>query len=263
MRIWQRRTTVGMNGSEGEQRMKLFIATPCYGGMMSCMTTSALLQLQAEASKRGVTVVCEFPYNESLVQRARNRLVHNFMKTDATHLVFVDADIQFAPAWVFTMAESGHDIVAGSYPTKNIDWQGVIHWAKQGKTIEELPRLATRLAINGFCDDTAVPEDQCVEVQDLATGFMCIRREVIEKMLVAHPDTVYLDTGIQEPVYALFDCFIDTNGIYLSEDYGFCRRWQKLGGKAHLYLPAVCNHFGTMLFQGSLESVFAVTKEAA
>ena len=42
-----------------------------------------------------------------------------------THVLFVDADIEFAPEMLERFAASGHDVVTGIYPKKAIHWDNV------------------------------------------------------------------------------------------------------------------------------------------
>jgi len=67
-------------------------------------------------------------------------------------------------------------------------------------------------------------------VLDAGTGFMCITREAIEKLIAALPEIEYEAEQGKGTRWALFDCAI-VDGRYLSEDYLFCRRWQDIGGE--------------------------------
>jgi len=101
----------------------IFIATPMYGGMCAGYYTQAMLTLQNQAQQAGVTVTYSFMFNESLITRARNALVHNFLKSEATHMMFIDADVSFKPEHVFSLIEENKDLIAGNYPKKMIDWE--------------------------------------------------------------------------------------------------------------------------------------------
>ena len=85
--------------------IKLFIATPCYGGMITADYFKSCLQLAALASTKKVELQFGTIGNESLVTRARNTLVQLFMDGDYTHLMFIDADISFDPESIFRMLD--------------------------------------------------------------------------------------------------------------------------------------------------------------
>jgi hypothetical protein len=58
---------------------------------------------------------------------------------------------------------------------------------------------------------------------------------------------------VKEVQYAFFDTMIDPEtNRYLSEDYAFCRRWQKLNQDNKVWLdPSIAlDHVGNHVFQG-------------
>lgn len=229
----------------------LFVATPCYGGLVNERYTQSLVQLISQAMQLGVKVGYFTRSNESLITRARNDLVATFLTTPATHLMFIDADINFNPSDVFKMIAADKDVITGAYPTKTINWEKM---SKEGKTsIEDLQRNSIRYA-SGL-KNSKKTSDGLYEIYDGATGFMLIKRAVIEKMIRHYPETRYMpevfddvsQVGVEK--YALFDTTID-NGRYLSEDYTFCRRWQNMGGTVYVDPSIILDHVGTYTFKG-------------
>ena len=189
--------------------------------------------------------------NESLITRARNDLTFSFLQTPATHLMFIDADINFNPEDVFKMISYDKDIVTGAYPTKTINWEKMS--AAKDTSIQALQANAIRYASG--VSDSAKTKEGLIEVTDGATGFMLIKRAVIEKMIKHYPETRYIPEVYDDPSqkgmpkYALFDTMIE-NGRYLSEDYTFCRRWQNMGGKVYVDPHVILDHVGTYTFKG-------------
>ena len=102
---------------------KLFIATPQYGGLCYGYYVQSLMSLQTLLRDNKIDCAVSFLFNESLIQRARNALVHGFLKTDHTHLMFIDADIRFNPQDVLPMMLADKPIICGIYPKKEINWQ--------------------------------------------------------------------------------------------------------------------------------------------
>ena len=90
---------------------KLFIATPMYGGLCYGYYTQAIMTLQTQLQQNKIDTAVSFLFNESLIQRARNALAHGFLKTDHTHLLFIDADIRFNPADVLPMMLADKPII--------------------------------------------------------------------------------------------------------------------------------------------------------
>jgi hypothetical protein len=195
--------------------------------------------------------------NESLVHRARNLAVARFyQKTQATHFLFIDADIHFDPESVVRLLKSNHDVAVAAYPKKCIMWDSVEQYVNSGKEGRDLARVAASLVMNFKYQQTQI-KDGFAEVLDGPTGFMLIKREVFAKMNEKYPElncvNDHQNKDLDEYV-ALLDCMIDpVSRRYLSEDYAFCRRWQQMGGQIFADCMTVLGHVGNIRFQGSLE----------
>jgi len=200
------------------EKCSVFFATPCYGGLVTDQFFLSIFKATQELVRHGITFRLTTLRNESLVTRARNILSAMFLDSGATHLFFIDADIEFDPDSVIRMLAMDKDIIAGAYPKKALPVQYAMNF-KYTDPVKKQIRV----------------ENGAVEVWDASTGFFCIKREVFEKMMVAYPHLHYkndsnIDPKLQKFCYALFDTMIDMdeNGDnrYLSEDYTFCRLWQ-------------------------------------
>lgn len=240
---------------------KLFIGTPCYGGMLTVPYFHSILQFQNMAAQKDLFYNIHTLDKESLVTRARNRIVAKFLNMkEFTHLLFIDADIGFDAKTVFRLLESGKEVVSAVYPKKNINWEAVKNRAM--KNPSSLDQAGLEYPVT-FRDHTHIlAERGFAEVKDSPTGFMMIKRVVFEKMIEAYPELEYKNyklekNGIEqtETQYAFFECMIDpSDRRYLSEDYTFCRRWQNLGGKIFADLESPLAHYGSYAFKGSLHS---------
>ena len=245
---------------------KLMICTPCYGGVVTEAYAQAMFSVPMLCAQMGVNVGYMTIANESLVTRARNELVYGFMKTDADYLMFIDADIRFDPKSIIRMMSADKDIVVGAYPLKSIDWAKVLESAKKSEITPEQASMEAAMYVINVHKPDALKVGHTVDVQivggllevyDAGTGFMLIKRHVIEAMIEEFPETLYYSdkdvtlTQEENTRYALFDTLIDDDKRYLSEDYTFCRRWQKLGGKIHLDVNTVLGHVGTYTFKGN------------
>lgn len=249
--------------------MKPFIATPCYGGKLEALYVQSLLGLVHVMTQRGIPHDVRLPGKHSLIHRARNHLAHAFLKTDCTHLVFLDADIAFQPEDLLDMLATGKDVVGGVYPMKTIDWTRVRRAALSGH--DELDQHTGRFVVNPTAvhlEDGSVAVDHgCIEVKDIGTGFLSIARHVLEEMAIAYPELLYVnDTPGPEygqPGIGFFNHYIEPETRRdLSEDYAFCRRWQAMGGKVHAYLPAKLTHIGSYPFKGDVQTLFPALPEA-
>jgi hypothetical protein len=166
-----------------EERPKLLIATPMYGGMCTGHYMGGVLATIEKMRSVGVKVYFAQVMNESLITRARNELARVFMESDCDYLMFIDADIAFDGNAVAQLMAVDRDIVCGIYPKKEIDWKQVEQAAKLDK--ENLAEYAGAFVINFPKSDKKffeTDEDGVVEVRHGGTGFMLIKRRVFEKL---------------------------------------------------------------------------------
>jgi len=216
----------------------LHIGIPCYGGMVSEPTMTSFLRFILLAQQAGLNWSLDTMVNESLVTRARNNLMAKMMTNkEATHFLFIDADIRFEPDAILKMIACDKDVIGGLYPKKALPVNYVINL-----------RPETKIQGDIFTVDT------------MGTGFLLFKRHVYEKLIEAHPECKYVDDvglGKQyEPMmYSIFDCEIDARGHYLSEDWLFCRRWAAIGGEIWAHGKVLLNHIGHYEFAGDLSKM--------
>ena len=236
--------------------VKLFLSTPCYGGLCLEPYLTSILRLQILLMKERVELLLDTTENESLVHRARNVSVGRFMqKTDADYFMFVDADVHFDPESVVRLLHSGHDISVACYPKKIVMWDQAKERIEGGDN-RNPAMLASSLVVN-FGAQTRPIENGFVEILDGPTGFMMIKRDVFTRMQERFPDLNCMNDHQNrdfDTYHACFDCMIDpVTRRYLSEDYAFCRRWQQMGGRIFADVHTTLGHVGNLPFSGCLD----------
>jgi len=257
----------------------IFIATPCYGGQIGEPYFRSMMRLAILCNKYNIQYTVSTLANESLITRGRNTLTSFFMENKAaTHLFFIDADIEFNPEDILRMVAYDKPIVVGAYPKKAIHWDGIIQAARNPELEENANTIeghSSNYVVNfEFLKDengNPMPQvqvvDNLVKLKDAGTGFMCIKKEVIQQMFEKYPETKYnndinVDMKFEPFMYALFDCIIDPESRrYLSEDYTFCRRWQDMGGDVFLDPRTALNHVGHYTFRGNIRKLFTGKNE--
>ena len=236
-------------------RPHIHLATPCYGGMVTQSYMQSILRLMQHAALNGFDLSLSMLGNDSLITRSRNTLVARCLdQVEATHLMFIDADIGFDPAQVERMLRLDRDVVGGMYPLKFNDWNGATSdnlgggegFATAGLRYVGMIEEGARIGDDGFVRGTYA-----------GTGFLLIARACLVRMIEAYPETRYRAIQSWPPrppspnQYALFDCIIEPEtGIYLSEDYAFCRRWRDIGGEIWLDTKGSLTHTGACDFTG-------------
>jgi hypothetical protein len=238
----------------------VFVATPMYGGQCFGFYTQGLLQTQQVLPQNGMSVSFSFLFNESLIQRARNLLAHQFMLSKATHLLFIDADIRFNPNDIVTMVQADKDIICGIYPKKEINWDTVRAAMDRGTPNEELKHHTGAFVVNlvGYENQVTVPIGEPLEIWNGGTGFMLIKREVFEGMKDKLPS--YLNNvldlknpGNGERITEYFATLIEEESqLLLSEDYYFCKKAREMGYKVWAAPWVQLAHVGTYAFEGQL-----------
>ena len=234
--------------------VKLFLSTPCYGGLCLEKYMKSIVNLQMLLMREGVQLMLDTTENESLVHRARNVSIGRFMqKTDADFFMFIDADVEFDAQSVLRLLNSGHEVSVAVYPKKVVMWDQAREAAENGDE-RNMALISSSLVANIGATKRSVVNG-FVEVLDGPTGFMMISREALTRMHEHYPElNCKNDQNRDFDEYcAIFDCMIDPDSKrYLSEDYAFCRRWQQMGGKIYADCNTTLGHVGNLPFSGCL-----------
>lgn len=210
---------------------KLMVAIPCYDGKVNIKTAFALAALVPQLDKMGVQIHLAHLSGCSIITKARNKLVSNFMGSDCTDLLFVDSDVIITPQDVVRLLAlaTGKDIVAGTYPRRSQDAKFFLDfYLNNGNELE-------------------FDENGLMRVESAPTGFMMIGRHVIQHMIDKHPEWKYAGDGDGQDEYAVFD-FALIDGQYIGEDYLFCRRARDEGFTVYLDPMISLPHIGTQEF---------------
>ena len=251
---------------------KLTILTPCYGSMCFVNYVTSLIRTLQIFRDIGFPISVEFCRNDSLVSRARNNLIAKAMvDPSTTHFMFIDGDISWNPIDVLRLIVSDKPLIGGIYPIKHYYWNKL---TDTKETVQQWLANKKNTQVNEMCTDEQYiqskllrfnmnnisnvleVENNLTKVKHLATGFMLIQRNVIEKMSLAFPSTKYTDdVGFlhgdeNRYAYALFDCGVE-DGHYFSEDWLFCSRWSKMGGDIYVDVTINLNHTGIEDYNGS------------
>tara|TARA_B100002019_G_C21260313_1_gene596311 strand:+ start:1296 stop:2144 length:849 start_codon:yes stop_codon:yes gene_type:complete len=258
-----------------ENKPKVVILTPCYGSVCFVNYVFCIIKTKEVFKYYDIPLKIEFCKNDSLVTRARNNLVAKAMSdVTVTHLMFIDNDITWDPVNIIKLIIANKPIVGGIYPLKKYNWEKL---ANDPEYIKKMIEKKNNSRVKNIMDDDLLVqysllnynlnhignsikiENNLTEVKHVATGFMMIKRGVIEKMSEAFPHTKYTDdvNYLEEHenryAYALFDCGVE-DGHYLSEDWLFCNRWKKIGGKVYIDVSINLSHTGIEQYNGSFLS---------
>jgi hypothetical protein len=227
--------------------IKLLIATHTHGSVTPAYAQS-LATATAFLAGHGVAHAVMM-FEDSLVDRGRDRAAATLLESDCTHLLFIDADIEFRPEAIVRLLACGKDLIAATYRKKN-----------------ERDEFAV-----SFLDDAETHLDQCeetgaVKIARVGTGFMMIRRRVFERLAeemgeaIAYHD--YSAAGAPRPMWAFFEHVV-AGGRRWSEDYTFCERWRAIGGDVWLDPYTDLGHWGPHAWRGSILQHMRAADETA
>ena len=201
--------------------MKLFIAIPSTNGGSAIFADSLA---KFFATHRGAFTFKRMPALGISV--ARDHLVHEFLKTDCTDLLFIDSDIGFCSRDVDRLCSHDLDVVGGCYPLKN-----------EG----EKPTLVLSLV-----DGARANEKGIIECVSIGTGFLRIRRNVFDELRVATPQLSF-ENSEGETEHDYFPAGVE-GGKFYGEDIAFCRSWRRIGGRIFADFGIRLHHEGTKIF---------------
>ena len=244
---------------------------------MFCRSTN---DLSAMAVHYGIDLRFYYLFNESLITRARNYCVDEFMRSDCTHMLFIDSDIGFDAKDVMTLLalmddESEYDVLCGPYPKKCISWEKIKQAVDLGVADNDanvLERFVGDYVFNPAGGQTQIKIDEPVEVMESGTGFMMIRRQTFEKYAEAYPQYWYRPDHVRTAAFdgsreimMYFQADIDPitdSKRYLSEDYWFCQLARAAGLKVWLCPWIQLSHVGSYIFGGSLADIASIGASA-
>lgn len=267
-----------------EKSPKVYILTPCFASLCYVNYVHCLMSTIQVFRHFNIPLEIEFCRNDSLVSRARNNLVAKAMNDPLmTHIMFIDNDISWDPIDILKLIISDKQLIGGIYPLKKYNWDRLVSdkqnpsnaniiqslLDKKNKshlqnTVSDATMIQHNLLqynVNYLTNELNI-EKNLAKVKHMATGFMMIQRNVIEKMSKAFPSTKYVDdVSFLKPeenefAYALFDCGVE-EGHYFSEDWLFCHRWTKMGGTIWIDISINLTHTGIEDYRGSYLATLA------
>ena len=234
---------------EKKKHIKLFVATPAFGHMVTTNYMNSLMRFVSTTHPRlAVSTALHLQSGMALVTQARNNCVAAFLKSDCSHFLFVDSDIGFEPEAIYRLLEKDVPLCLTPYAVKGY---GVNHSLQFIVHFEDMENV--KIGTDGFVKITAGP-----------TGFMMIKREVFEKLAIKYPEKATVNKQLvgnkveimKEGWYTFFETVQDPEHGYLGEDIAFCKLWVNMGGEIHADARTALTHFGSHAFTGSLDLMF-------
>jgi len=212
--------------------MKVFVAVPSHDKKLFMNCHQSLMNAMQVLVNCGIPF--QFCYEVGLpyISMARNNLVRKFMQSDCTELVFIDADVGFSPGAFHDLVVAAEQVIGGAYPKK-----------------QDAEEYAVRLV--AAPDGGAVMQNGVLQAEGLATGFLKIKRDAIERLQTTYPELVYSDGMTGQETFNFFGEFKVGDRMFY-DDYGFCDLWTRTGGQMWVLPDITFTHSGSRDYQGNL-----------
>lgn len=236
--------------------IKISISTPAYGEIFYAPYVQSLFRLvRAFEQRRWTSLFASIAYAD-VVESRNFLLTHWFDKTDASHLLFIDADMGFDAQVVIDMLLLDKPLTGVVYPKRQVDLERLAKLAAAKEPpVRALARsheyIVRRNARSGTVDRKGF-----IEVDGCGAGILLIKRSCIETMMKKFPDLSDNNAKKTSPLAKNLDRLIRAfdpillDGARLSEDYSFCHRWRQCGGEVWANVTHEITHVGLHRFKG-------------
>lgn len=237
---------------------KIALATPAAGEIFYTPYVQSLVRFQAAAHKRNWTIQ-HMTMSYAYLNETRNALITQWYdKSDASHLLFVDADMGFEPQLIFDMVALNKPVVGVVYTKRHVDLDRLTTLAAKGEPPERAIARAHDFIVRPLRDRKPRRLKGFMEVAGCGTGIMLIQRATITTMLKMLPDISDATFSKVSPLAAGLDRMIrvfdniTVDGTLLFEDFAFCHRWQVLcKGELWARIDQSVTHIGLHRFNAS------------
>lgn len=209
----------------------VMVGTPTLDGSVQVAYMKSLLGTQKLLLEKGWRLSLRFVLQESLIMRARNLLVADFLDSEANDLIMIDSDIGWTATDLMKLMRYDVGLVAGVYQRKSE--------TKIDFTVKFGPGPVQR-----------TPQTGLMKAERVGTGFLRLRRDMLERMIARYPDLTYQDPSGRK-LHCLFDTSL-ADGRFCGEDFTFCDRWRAIGGDVWVDPDIRLSHIGSKTFDKSL-----------
>ena len=242
-----------------EPEYNIIVCTPVHSEV-SIHYTQSLLKMQQFCFANNIKVSFHL-IKSSLVTQGRNLCVAHFLNNvDATHMLFIDSDIDFEPSTIYEMLKRNKDVISVPYPLKTMSWDKGYDYIKNNriKNAKDLQMSMNNYPMKLKDINNVIVENGVMEVTHSPTGCMLIKKSVLEKMVEKYPEMLIKQSTVvngkqveTKNLYNFFDTLFDEKtNTYHGEDFAFCRRWADIGGECHAYIKDYISHIGEHQYTG-------------
>lgn len=223
----------------------VFIALPAYKGQMASATGVSAAYAAAMIASMGYDPMLSTLSMPNLPLLRNLFLSVWFEKTPAKYFLTIDDDMEFAPDLVRSMIELDEPVVGTIYPHKSYPVRFVVKGDLMPDKRIEHPRDERFCQADGVGMGCTLIRRDAIE-QLLANG-LSFETERLERLGIGQ--TIKSIGGLPRLLHA-FDTIKAEDGVEISEDLSFCKRWTQIGGKVWAAQGWEIGHFGPHVWRG-------------
>jgi hypothetical protein len=216
----------------------IVIATPCYDGTVSTEYILSFMETVKLGILNGINFTPIIISGDSIIQRVRNNLVADFLKSNATDLIWVDSDQEWEPQWIINLVNYKKDVIGGSVVIKS-----------------EKERYNVVLDLNKLLPD----KEGLIHLRSIGTGFLLMSRKVLKELWEtseAYSDASIKEDNTEKNSRAIFEIKV-VDGQLVGEDILLCRKLQSLGYTIYLDPRITCGHIGRRKWIGDFNKLYS------
>jgi len=209
---------------EKKYPIRVYVATPAYDGKVDTDYAMSLAESSMYAVSNGIHVTAAVMGNGAFIDLARNNFVAMFLKTDCTHLFFIDADLKFESRAFLGLATAGRPVCAGAYRRRQEPVSYPLRYI-------EAEDGGIQTVDGGWIKCDRVP-----------TGFLCIERRIIEEMAA---EAIMIRQPDFDDVPRLFYTKLTESGHFMGEDFCWAEDYcKKYGEPIYVWPDFTFSHAG-------------------
>lgn len=212
--------------------LDIYFGMPSHDGTVCLQTMMSFDHMSYFMSEKKVSMIRPYLQGSSLPELRDDMCAEGALEKGARYLMFIDADMVFNPDAVWRLMQHNVDVAVGLYFSKSAPHAPMCAIGRPDGTTDNY------MNVPDFHDK--MREGALVEVAGAGTGFMLIKREVLEK--VERPRFMFpwrkqYVAGEPEPVWG-----------YGGEDYYFCRKARNAGFKVFVDFSLRLGHVGSHVY---------------
>jgi hypothetical protein len=225
------------------QPTKIYIATPLTGGIVKMRYYASVLKMiqsfETARIPRNFSVIdaCNLP-------EQRDALADQFLRSNSSHLLFIDSDMSFEPDLWRHLLSFEKDFVSTICAKRLFSFERMKKLLDDGVSFEDARSMAHDFNIGS---PPQAKEGDLYKVRSIGMAFVLISKgcfeQITEKGELKEYDSSVLPG---HKVRGFFQHAEDNQGRPLAEDHSFCRRWRRAGGTVWAYADPKIKHIGDM-----------------